>query len=84
MAAIWLFVVVLLRHFYYDYEDILSLTTEISFLPRCKPDAETFNALIHTHARAGQWRWATNIMEDMLRAAVCILFPSYLIILHQN
>ncbi|GKA64773.1 pentatricopeptide repeat-containing protein [Tanacetum coccineum] len=39
---------------------------------RCKPDAETYNALISAHGRAGQWRWATNIMEDMLRAAVCI------------
>ena len=39
---------------------------------RCKPDAETYNALINAHGRAGQWRWAMNIMEDMLRAAVCI------------
>lgn len=43
----------------------------ICFL-RCKPDAETYNALINTHGRAGQWRWAMTIMEDMLRAAVCI------------
>lgn len=41
---------------------------------RCKPDVETYNALINVHGRAGQWRWAMNIMEDMLRAAVCILF----------
>lgn len=40
---------------------------------RCKPDAETYNALINAHGRAGQWRWAMNIMDDMLRAAVCIL-----------
>uniref|UniRef100_A0A803R141 Pentatricopeptide repeat-containing protein n=1 Tax=Cannabis sativa TaxID=3483 RepID=A0A803R141_CANSA len=39
---------------------------------RCKPDAETYNALINAHGRLGQWRWAKNIMEDMLRAAVCI------------
>ncbi|KAI8534298.1 hypothetical protein RHMOL_Rhmol10G0079500 [Rhododendron molle] len=39
---------------------------------RCKPDAETFNALINVHGRAGQWRWAMNIKDDMLRAAVCI------------
>lgn len=39
---------------------------------RCKPDVETYNALINAHGRAGQWRWAMNIMEDMLRAAVCI------------
>jgi pentatricopeptide repeat protein len=38
--------------------------------PRCKPDAETYNALIHAHARMGQWRWALNIMDDMLRASV--------------
>ncbi|GER25863.1 pentatricopeptide repeat-containing family protein [Striga asiatica] len=37
---------------------------------RCKPDVETYNALIHAHGRAGQWRWGVNIMEDMLRAAV--------------
>ncbi|KAF7147532.1 hypothetical protein RHSIM_Rhsim03G0026900 [Rhododendron simsii] len=36
---------------------------------RCKPDAETFNALINVHGRAGQWRWAMNIKDDMLRAA---------------
>ncbi|KAF8398350.1 hypothetical protein HHK36_017277 [Tetracentron sinense] len=44
---------------------------------RCKPDAETYNALINVHGRAGQWRWALNIMDDMLRAAVCtcILLP---------
>ncbi|KAI8545780.1 hypothetical protein RHMOL_Rhmol07G0064800 [Rhododendron molle] len=35
----------------------------------CKPDAETFNALINVHGRAGQWRWAMNIKDDMLRAA---------------
>lgn len=38
---------------------------------RCKPDAETYNALINAHGRARQWRWAKNILEDMLRAAVC-------------
>ncbi|KAL9411763.1 hypothetical protein AB3S75_045378 [Citrus x aurantiifolia] len=37
---------------------------------RCKPDAETYNALISAHGRAGQWRWAMNIFDDMLRAAV--------------
>ncbi|KAH9614349.1 hypothetical protein KSS87_021935, partial [Heliosperma pusillum] len=37
---------------------------------KCKPNAETFNALINAHGRAGQWRWAMNIMEDMLRASV--------------
>ncbi|KAE9465924.1 hypothetical protein C3L33_02159, partial [Rhododendron williamsianum] len=42
------------------------------FSGRCKPDAETFNALINVHGRAGQWRWAMNIKGDMLRAAVCI------------
>ncbi|GMP61748.1 hypothetical protein CsSME_00024089 [Camellia sinensis var. sinensis] len=42
---------------------------------RCKPDAETYNALINAHGRAGQWRWAMNIMEDMLRASVCTLIP---------
>ncbi|KAG5539016.1 hypothetical protein RHGRI_019540 [Rhododendron griersonianum] len=42
------------------------------FTGRCKPDAETFNALINVHGRAGQWRWAMNIKDDMLRAAVCI------------
>ncbi|KAI8534299.1 hypothetical protein RHMOL_Rhmol10G0079500 [Rhododendron molle] len=42
------------------------------FSGRCKPDAETFNALINVHGRAGQWRWAMNIKDDMLRAAVCI------------
>lgn len=42
------------------------------FPARCKPDAETYNALINAHGRAGQWRWAMNIMEDMLRAAVGI------------
>nr|CAB3456087.1 unnamed protein product [Digitaria exilis] len=36
---------------------------------RCKPDADTYNSLIHVHARAGQWRWAINIMENMQRAA---------------
>ncbi|KAG8100312.1 hypothetical protein GUJ93_ZPchr0013g36133 [Zizania palustris] len=40
---------------------------------RCKPDADIYNSLIHAHARAGQWRWAINIMEDMLRAAVSII-----------
>ncbi|TYG71638.1 hypothetical protein ES288_D05G413400v1 [Gossypium darwinii] len=39
---------------------------------RCKPDVETYNALIHAHGQVGQWRWAMNIMEDMLSAAVCI------------
>lgn len=29
---------------------------------RCKPDAETYNALINAHGRAGQRRWAMNIM----------------------
>lgn len=42
---------------------------------RCKPDAETYNALINAHGRAGQSRWAMNIMEDMLRASVCT-YPS--------
>ncbi|URE15279.1 PPR repeat [Musa troglodytarum] len=37
---------------------------------RCKPDTETYNALINAHGRVGQWRWAMNIMEDMLQAAV--------------
>lgn len=37
----------------------------------CKPDAETYDALINAHGRAGQWRWAMNLMDDMLRAAVC-------------
>ncbi|KAI3471686.1 hypothetical protein Pfo_028336 [Paulownia fortunei] len=37
---------------------------------RCKPDVETYNALIYAHGRAGQWRWGLNIMEDMLRAAI--------------
>ncbi|KAK6149140.1 hypothetical protein DH2020_016665 [Rehmannia glutinosa] len=37
---------------------------------RCKPDVETYNALINAHGRAGQWRWGVNIMEDMLRAAI--------------
>ncbi|KAJ0044041.1 hypothetical protein Pint_17868 [Pistacia integerrima] len=40
---------------------------------RCKPNAETYNALINAHGRTGQWRWAMNIFDDMLRAAVCIL-----------
>ncbi|KAK1382999.1 hypothetical protein POM88_020734 [Heracleum sosnowskyi] len=40
------------------------------FSTRCKPDAETYSALISVHARAGQWCWAMNIMEDMLRAAL--------------
>ncbi|KAF7147465.1 hypothetical protein RHSIM_Rhsim03G0025700 [Rhododendron simsii] len=44
---------------------------------RRKPDAETFNALVNVHGRAGQWRWAMNIMDDMLRAAVCILIVIY-------
>ncbi|KAK6791217.1 hypothetical protein RDI58_010298 [Solanum bulbocastanum] len=39
---------------------------------RCRPNVETYNALISAHGRAGQWRWAKNIMEDMLRASVCI------------
>lgn len=44
---------------------------------RCKPDVEIYNALISAHGQAGQWRWAMNIMEDMLQAAVCIyIFPS--------
>ena len=46
---------------------------------RCKPDAETYNALINAHGRARQWRWAMNIMDDMLRAAVGICFLPYLI-----
>ncbi|GFP92215.1 pentatricopeptide repeat-containing protein at2g41720 [Phtheirospermum japonicum] len=37
---------------------------------RCKPDVETYNALINAHGRAGQWRWGVNIMNDMLRAAI--------------
>jgi pentatricopeptide repeat protein len=37
---------------------------------RCKPDVETYNALMNVHGRAGQWTWATQIFEDMLRAAV--------------
>lgn len=41
---------------------------------RCKPDAETYNALINAHGRAGQWRWSLNIFDDMLRSAVCISF----------
>jgi len=45
---------------------------------RCKPDVETYNALINAHGRAGQWRWAMNIMDDMLRAAVCTLYFSSL------
>lgn len=40
------------------------------FPARCKPDTETYNALISAHGRAGQWRWAMNIFDDMLRAAV--------------
>lgn len=39
---------------------------------RCQPNVETYNALISAHGRASQWRWAKNIMEDMLRASVCI------------
>lgn len=31
---------------------------------------ETYNALINVHARAGNWRWAMSIFDDMLRAAV--------------
>ncbi|TYH79798.1 hypothetical protein ES332_D03G087400v1 [Gossypium tomentosum] len=37
---------------------------------RCKPDVDTYNALIHAHGQVGQWRWALNIMEDMLSAAI--------------
>jgi len=52
---------------------------------RCKPDVETYNALINAHGRAGQWRWALNIMDDMLRAAVCTLhFPSLVIFCEFN
>lgn len=52
------------------------LSHGLSFAARCKPDVETYNALINVHGRTGQWRWAMNIMEDMLRAAVCICtFP---------
>lgn len=40
----------------------------------CKPDAETYNALINAHGRAAQWRWAMNLMDDMLRASVCSNF----------
>ncbi|KAH7557229.1 hypothetical protein JRO89_XS11G0079600 [Xanthoceras sorbifolium] len=36
----------------------------------CKPDAETYNALINAHGRSGQWRWAMNIFDDMLHAAI--------------
>ncbi|KAF3794191.1 Pentatricopeptide repeat-containing protein [Nymphaea thermarum] len=36
----------------------------------CKPDAESYNALINAHGRKGQWRWAMNIMDDMFRAAI--------------
>lgn len=50
----------------------------LSYFSRCKPDAETYNALINAHGKAGQWRWAMNIMEDMLRAAVCTLYFSSL------
>ncbi|MED6169554.1 hypothetical protein PIB30_022338 [Stylosanthes scabra] len=46
---------------------------------RCKPDAETYNSLINAHGRARQWRWAMNIMDDMLRAAVCTLYFSSLV-----
>ena len=61
-------------------------------ISRCKPDAETYNALISAHARAGQWRWAMNIMDDMLRAAVCncilpsnrSLWASFFSLLYEN
>ncbi|KAJ7569991.1 hypothetical protein O6H91_01G102700 [Diphasiastrum complanatum] len=36
---------------------------------RCKPDVDTYNALINVHGRAGQWRWAMQIFDEMLRAA---------------
>ncbi|MFQ6665919.1 hypothetical protein Gotur_032470 [Gossypium turneri] len=36
----------------------------------CKPVVDTYNALSHAHGQVGQWRWALNIMEDMLSAAI--------------
>ncbi|KAL7197454.1 hypothetical protein ACSBR2_020070 [Camellia fascicularis] len=48
---------------------------EVFAMLRCKPDAETYNALINAHGRAGQWRWAVNIIQDMLRASVGTLIP---------
>ncbi|WVZ62444.1 hypothetical protein U9M48_012196 [Paspalum notatum var. saurae] len=44
---------------------------------RCKPDADTYNSLIHAHARAGQWRWAINIMEDMQRIGSYLSLGDY-------
>ncbi|MBA0754702.1 hypothetical protein Gogos_019852, partial [Gossypium gossypioides] len=43
---------------------------------RCKPDVDTYNALIHAHGQVGQWRWAMNIMEDMLSAAKFYVFST--------
>lgn len=65
------FYVFLFIHTYIYIHLVCSITCNFA---RCKPDVETYNALINVHGRAGQWRWAMNIMEDMLRAAVCILF----------
>jgi len=54
-----------------SYEKVYSNKGLLLWFCRCKPDVETYNALINAHGRAGQWRWALNIMDDMLRAAVC-------------
>jgi pentatricopeptide repeat protein len=39
---------------------------------------ETYNALINVHGRAGQWRWALQIFDDMLRASVSSLLSKVL------
>lgn len=44
---------------------------------RCKPDVETYNALMNAHGRAGKWQWASDIFDDMLKDGVetCLLMP---------
>lgn len=66
--------VLVLRRFSYLIVVSNCVCVCVAVICRCKPDAETYNALINAHGRAGQWRWAINIMDDMLRAAVCTLY----------
>ncbi|KAF9679630.1 hypothetical protein SADUNF_Sadunf06G0034700 [Salix dunnii] len=52
------------------YSKDLDIPSVFLVIGQCKPDAETCNALINAHGRSGQWRWAMNIMEDMLQQAI--------------
>lgn len=79
------FLIMYVRHFFFNRYRVCQIhcmsfifgflvihVHDACYFGRCQPNVETYNSLISAHGRAGQWRWAKNIMEDMLRASVCI------------